>query len=128
MVIKLPIYVMGGIVVSREPSPHPPNTPVIIDGRLVKISHSPILKSLKLTRFDLFQTAIARGPAMTRVKILTNILCFSFLIVKLKITGRKETAKMLANNKVSDLPSRARIKVAIKINIFELTNVELSFC
>ena len=65
---------MGGIVVSREPNPHPPNTPVIIDGKLVKISHSPILDSLKFTRFDLFQTAIARGPAMTRVNILTNIL------------------------------------------------------
>jgi hypothetical protein len=44
------------------------------------------------------------------------------------MTGRRETAKILANNKVSDLPSSARINVANKINIFELTNVGLSFC
>jgi hypothetical protein len=67
IVTKLPIYVMGGIVVSREPSPHPPNTPVIIDGRLVKISHSPILNSLKLTRFDLFQTTLVSGININKV-------------------------------------------------------------
>ena len=57
MVTKLPIKVTVGIVVSREPNPHPPNTPVIIDGRLVKISHSLILNSLKLA----FQSSIFKS-------------------------------------------------------------------
>jgi hypothetical protein len=44
IVTKLPICVIGGIVVSRDPSPHPPKTPVMIEGRFVKISHLPISK------------------------------------------------------------------------------------
>jgi hypothetical protein len=115
-------------VVSREPNPHPPNTPVRMEGRLAKFSHSLILNSLKLTKVDLSQTAIVRGKAIAKVKTFTTILNCLLLVVILKIVGRSDIEKTLANNIVSSLPSSANIKATKTIKIFDPIKVVLSLC
>jgi hypothetical protein len=51
---------MLGIRTSKDPSPHPPKTPVMIEGIRLMVSHALISKSLNETKFDLFQVNTAR--------------------------------------------------------------------
>ena len=60
---------------SKDPSPHPPKTPVIIEGMRLIVSQRLISKSLNEIRFDLFQAAIAKTKEEIIEIIKSNELC-----------------------------------------------------
>ena len=60
---------------SKDPSPHPPKTPVIIEGIRLIVSQRLISKSLNEIRFDLFQAAIAKTKEEIIEIIKSNELC-----------------------------------------------------
>ena len=60
---------------SKDPSPHPPKTPVIIEGMRLIVSQRLISKSLNEIRFYLFQAAIAKTKEEIIEIIKSNKLC-----------------------------------------------------
>jgi hypothetical protein len=78
-VTKLNIKVIAGIVVSREPNPHPPKAPAIKDDTPVKFSQLLVFTSRKLTRKDLFQIAKVTPEAIRRVDRLISLLNLLFI-------------------------------------------------
>ena len=66
---------MLGMRTSKDPSPHPPKTPVIIAGIRLIVSQRLISKSLNDIRFYLFQAAIAKTKEEIIEIIKSNELC-----------------------------------------------------
>ena len=78
-VTKLTTKVIAGIVVSREPNPHPPKAPVIKDDTPVKFSQLLVFISRKLTRKDLFQIAKVTPEAISRADKFISVLNLVFM-------------------------------------------------
>jgi hypothetical protein len=78
-VAKLNINVIAGIVVSREPNPHPPKAPAIKDDTPVKFSQLLVFTSRKSTRKDLFQIAKVTAEAIRRVDKLISLFSLLFM-------------------------------------------------